>query len=139
MNLSVARSMYAKDQQVHINDTLNSHSTILIVMKALNKNIQTIVEARNKASRLNTEFTNAFTAIYILQSSLDFARGGEIAENLYRLYEYCRQQMLKAFSRKSDHNLDACVVLLDEIIQSWEEIGENTGEGRSLTLPDKGD
>lgn len=125
MNLSVARSMYVQDQKVHINDTLDSHSTILIVMKALNKNMQKISDPGNKMSRLNTEFTNAFTAIYILQSSLDFTRGGEIAENLFRVYEYCRQQMLKAFSRKTDHNLDTCVVLLDEIIRSWEDIRES--------------
>lgn len=125
MNLSVARSVYVQDQKVHINDTLDSHSTILIVMKALNKNMQKIIDSGNKTSRLNTEFTNAFTAIYILQSSLDFTRGGEIAENLFRVYEYCRQQMLKAFSRKTDHNLDTCVVLLDEIIRSWEDIGES--------------
>ena len=125
MNLSVARSMYVQDQKVHINDALDSHSTILIVMKALNKNMQKIIDRGNKTSRLNTEFTNAFTAIYILQSSLDFTRGGEIAENLFRVYEYCRQQMLKAFSRKTDHNLDTCVVLLDEIIRSWEDIRES--------------
>ena len=125
MNLSVARSMYVQDQKVHINDTLDSHSTILIVMKALNKNMQKIIDPGNKTSRLNTEFTNAFTAIYILQSSLDFTRGGEIAENLFRVYEYCRQQMLKAFSPKTDHNLDTCVVLLDEIIRSWEDIRES--------------
>jgi flagellar protein FliS len=94
-------------------------------MKALNKNMQKIIDLGNKTSRLNTEFTNAFTAIYILQSSLDFTRGGEIAENLFRVYEYCRQQMLKAFSRKTDHNLDTCVVLLDEIIRSWEDIRES--------------
>lgn len=125
MNLSVARSMYVQDQKAHINDTLDSHSTILIVMKTLNKNMQKIIDPGNKTSRLNTEFTNAFTAIYILQSSLDFTRGGEIAENLFRVYEYCRQQMLKAFSRKTDHNLDTCVVLLDEIIRSWEDIRES--------------
>jgi flagellar protein FliS len=94
-------------------------------MKALNKNMQKIIDPGNKTSRLNTEFTNAFTAIYILQSSLDFTRGGEIAENLFRVYEYCRQQMLKAFSRKTDHNLGTCVVLLDEIIRSWEDIRES--------------
>jgi flagellar protein FliS len=94
-------------------------------MKALNKNMQKIIDPGNKTSRLNTEFSNAFTAIYILQSSLDFTRGGEIAENLFRVYEYCRQQMLKAFSRKTDHNLDTCVVLLDEIIRSWEDIRES--------------
>ncbi|MBF9046361.1 flagellar protein FliS [Rhodobacterales bacterium LSUCC0031] len=119
--------MYIQDQKVQMNDVSDPHTTILIVMQELNKNMRKIADPANTASKLRTAFSNAFTAIYILQSSLDFTRGGEIAENLYRLYEYCRQQLLKAFSRKTDHNLATCVVLLDEIIQAWEGIGNKAG------------
>ena len=38
--------------------------------------------------------SRALTIIYALQSSLDFEQGGEIAENLFRLYEYARQQVI---------------------------------------------
>lgn len=127
MNLVLARSMYIQDQKVQMNDVSDPHTTILIVMQELNKNMRKIADPANTASKLRTAFSNAFTAIYILQSSLDFTRGGEIAENLYRLYEYCRQQLLKAFSRRTDHNLATCVVLLDEIIQAWEGIGNKAG------------
>lgn len=127
MNLVLARSMYIQDQKVQMNDVSDPHTTILIVMQELNKNMRKIADPANTASKLRSAFSNAFTAIYILQSSLDFTRGGEIAENLYRLYEYCRQQLLKAFSRRTDHNLATCVVLLDEIIQAWEGIGNKAG------------
>ena len=38
--------------------------------------------------------SRSLTIIYALQSSLDFEQGGEIAENLFRLYEYAREQIL---------------------------------------------
>lgn len=127
MNLILARSTYIQDHKVQVNDISDPHTTILLVMQELNKNLRKITASASGPSNLRAPFTNAFTALYILQTSLDFARGGEIAENLFRLYEYCRQQLLKAFSRKQDHHLEACVVLLDEIIEAWEGIGQSPG------------
>lgn len=126
MNLVLARSTYIQDHKVQVNDISDPHATVLLVMQELRKNLRRIADPATGSSNLRTAFTNAFTAIYILQTSLDFARGGEIAENLFRLYEYCRQQLLKAFGRKADHNLETCLVLLDEIILAWEGIGQNT-------------
>lgn len=127
MNLTLARSTYIQDHKVQVSDISNPHTTILLVMQELNKNLRKIVDQGTCPTNLRTQFTNAFTALYILQTSLDFARGGEVAENLFRLYEYCRQQLLKAFTRNQDHSLANCVVLLDEIIQAWEEIGQIVG------------
>ncbi|WP_439138968.1 flagellar export chaperone FliS [Roseicyclus sp.] len=127
MNLILARSTYIQDHKVQVSDISDPHTTILLVMQELNKNLRKITDQESRPAKLRTQFTNAFTAIYILQTSLDFARGGEIAENLFRLYEYCRQQLLKAFARNPDHSLANCIVLLDEIIQAWEGIGQGAG------------
>ena len=39
-------------------------------------------------------FARSLTIIYGLQSSLDFEKGGPIAENLFQLYEFARQKMI---------------------------------------------
>lgn len=127
MNLILARTKYIQDHEAQVNDITDPHMTILLVMRALNKNLRKITEPTSRKANVSVAFTDAFTAIYILQTSLDFTRGGEIAENLFRLYEFCRQQLLKAFANKPDHSLDTCVVLLDEIIEAWEGIGRNPG------------
>lgn len=127
MNLILARTKYIQDHKVQVNEIADPHTTVLLVMQELNKNLRKIADPANRKAQLKTQFTNAFTTIYILQTSLDFTRGGEIAENLFRLYEYCRLQLLKAFARNPDHNLETCVVLLDEIIQAWEGIGPASG------------
>lgn len=128
MNLILARSTYIQDHKVQVNDISDPHTTILLVMQELNKNLRKIADQGSRPAKLQKQFTNAFTALYILQTSLDFTRGGEIAENLFRLYEYCRQNLLKAFARNPDHNLSNCIVLLDEIIQAWEGIGQKSGD-----------
>ena len=127
MNYALARSKYIHDHRVQVNDISDTHATILVVMQELNKNLRKIADPENRALDLREQFTKAFTAIYILETSLDFARGGEIAENLFRLYEYCRHQLLQAFASKQDNSLDSCVVMLDEIIQSWQAIKKKPG------------
>jgi flagellar secretion chaperone FliS len=127
MNYALARSKYIHDHGVQVNDIADPHATILIVMQELNKNLRKIADPANRSLDLREHFTKAFTAIYILETSLDFERGGEIAENLFRLYEYCRHQLLQAFASKQDNSLESCVVMLDEIIQSWEAIKKKPG------------
>ena len=127
MNYALARSKYIHDHRVQVNDISDPHATILVVMQELNKNLRKIADPENRALDLREQFTKSFTAIYILETSLDFARGGEIAENLFRLYEYCRHQLLQAFASKQDNSLDSCVVMLDEIIQSWQAIKKKPG------------
>ena len=67
-------------------------------------------------------FSKSLTAIYILQSSLDMKLGGEIAENLYNLYEYCRTTIIKAFRNKDFLSVQSLVPILSEILDGWKGI-----------------
>lgn len=127
MNLTLARSTYIQDHKLQVSDIADPHTTILLVMQELNKNLRKIANYSIRHAALRKQFTNAFTAIYVLETSLDFTRGGEVAENLFRLYEYVRQELLKAFTRNPDNNLAHCIVLLDEIVEVWEAIGPMVG------------
>ncbi len=127
-NLILARSKYIHDLSTQVSEISDPYTTVLMIMRELNKNMRKIADPAKGAAFQRKPFSNAFTAIYVLQSSLDFAHGGEIAENLFQLYEYFRQQLLKAFARNQDHNIGTCVVLLDEIIQAWEGIGQEKGK-----------
>ena len=48
----------------------------------------------------NKHFTKSLTAIYALQTSLNFDSENNIAINLFQIYEYCRQQLIKGYSKK---------------------------------------
>ena len=59
---------------------------------------------------------------HVLQSSLDFEQGGEIADNLFRLYEFARQQLLSSFRNNAPERLDAAISSLTEIRDAWHQI-----------------
>ena len=48
----------------------------------------------------NKHFTKSLTAIYALQTSLNFDSNNRLAINLFQIYEYCRQQLIKGYSKK---------------------------------------
>lgn len=119
MNYVLARSQYSESQKAQISDLSDPHEIVLITMKELRKSLAALALNPKRSAINSRHYTKAFTAVYILQSSLNFDQGGEIAINLFRLYEYFRQQLTTTFSGKSEHQLDQCVMLLDEIIEAW--------------------
>ncbi|OCG17331.1 flagellar export chaperone FliS [Gilliamella sp. Fer1-1] len=59
-----------------------------------------------------------------LKSCLDLEKGGEIAENLDRLYHYISQQLVLANLHNDNEKLQTCYDLLNNIAESWREIAK---------------
>ena len=68
----------------------------------------------------NTHFTKALTAIYSLQVSLNFDEGGNIAIKLFQLYEYCRQQLIKGYSKKVVSGIKKALEAIGSISEAWQ-------------------
>ena len=75
----------------------------------------------------NTHFTKALTAIYSLQISLNFDEGGNIAIKLFQLYEFCRQQLIKGYSKKVVSGIKKAVEAIGDISEAW-QIGANNAK-----------
>lgn len=54
-----------------------------------------------------------------LSSSLDYDNGGEVVENLGRLYEYCAGRLYTAGIKLDPTIIDEVVVLLNTIKKGW--------------------
>ena len=67
-------------------------------------------------------FTRALVAIYSLQTSLDFDEGGNLAIQLFQLYEFCRQQLIKGFSRRITEGIRKAIQALNEISSAWDSL-----------------
>lgn len=59
-----------------------------------------------------------------LKSALDLEQGGEVAENLDRLYHYISQQLVLANLHNSQDKLQTCYDLLNNIADAWREIAK---------------
>ena len=74
------------------------------------------------ASELSNKVSSkCLTAIYILQSSLDFENGRAIAET-FKLYEYIKFQVLAKSKSSEKADMDNAVMIVSEISETWKNI-----------------
>ena len=131
---------YKKTEQSS-NSVISSHEIVRTLMKELVNSMQKIVldiqderkrkqdnflpdkafqekHARHKSKNLS----KSLSIIYGLQTSLDFEKALDIANNLFQLYEYCRHQIIKGFSQKIEDGIIKAIDVIKQIMEGWEEI-----------------
>ena len=131
---------YKKTQQSS-NSVTSSHEIVRILMKELINSMQKIVldiqdERKMKQDHFSVDkdyteknvhqksknLTKSLSIIYGLQTSLDFDKALDIANNLFQLYEYCRQEIIKGFSQKIEDGIIKAIEVIKQIMEGWEEI-----------------
>ena len=99
------------------------HAAITACLETLLHNLKILREMPSGGTELfNKVASKCLTAIYILQSSLDFDKGCEIAENLFKLYEYVKYQVLEKSKKSNTSDMDCAVSIISEISESWKAI-----------------
>lgn len=108
------------------------HALIAILFDELLRQMKHFAREAEVNSGTNLErsehYSRALTILYGLQSSLNFEEGGEIANNLFRLYEYSRQQLLKTTQSENSAGLNAAIESLDVIRDAWHQLGASAKE-----------
>ena len=126
MNFNASMKQYLNDDIIGKTSNLNSHKIIEEVLKDLKKNMETLAYSIDHepviSSIKSNSFSKSLTAIYILQSSLNFDDGNEIAENLYRIYEFCKDSIMKGFTKKDSKLVYNAIPPIDEILDGWKQI-----------------
>ena len=67
-------------------------------------------------------FERALSSIYFLQKCLDFEKGGDLAKNLFKVYEYCRVQIIEFALKGSVEKLDTAIEFVQTILDGWDGI-----------------
>ena len=67
-------------------------------------------------------FSRSLVIIYTLQTTLDFDNGKDLAIKLFQIYEFCRKQLIKAFTKKVVKGINKAIITLNEIIDAWKEM-----------------
>ena len=89
------------------------------LLRAMRGYVSGISKDDSKEMRKNDQFTRSLTMLYGLQSCLNFDEGGEIAENLFRLYEYARVQLLHASQTGEIDGAQVAISSISEIREAW--------------------
>ncbi len=64
-----------------------------------------------------------------LRSSLDHDRGGEIADNLARLYDFVIERLTEANLRRAGQPIDDALQVLDTLEEAWAELARRGERG----------
>jgi len=92
------------------------------------------MEERN-VEAANNKLKKTEDIISELMVSLNMDEGGEIAQNLYNLYDYMNRRLIQANIRKDPGLVDEVITLLTSLKESWEEV---IGRVRSQVIQNAG-
>ena len=126
MNYNASIKQYINDDIAAKTTSLNPHKIIEEGLKDLKKNRETLAYSIDNepviSSIKSNSFSKSLTAIYILQSSLNFEEGKEVAENLYSIYEFCKNGIMKGFTKRDSKLVYDAIPPIDEILDGWQQI-----------------
>ena len=131
MSFAHARAAYRQTEKAVSPVAAQPYDIVFQTLRELSRALRVLAEAHAQGQPLPADHLNrALTALYILQSSLDFEQGGEIAQDLFELYEFARFHVLRAFRRDAEPRLREAADAMSEILSAWEEIGQQVRLGQ---------
>jgi flagellar protein FliS len=91
-------------------------------IRFLNESITAIQSQDLNAKRQSID--RAVAVVQHLQSTLDMDRGGEVASELNRLYNYITSCILDGSAKLEAAPLEEAIKLLKVLLAGWEEVAE---------------
>ena len=124
MNISLARQHYTVTKENSVSNADQNAFAIKLAMEQLIKAMNGLMSDVSIEDK-EQDFEIALTRIYLLQKCLDFNAGGELAKNLFRVYEHVRQEIIKASTGAAEtKNLENAIDYITLIHEGWSEITE---------------
>ncbi len=130
MNTNKALNQYnIVNKQTGIEDK-NPHELIMMLFDGA---IDNMVKAkgciqRNDFAGKGETLGRAITIIGGLQGFLDMEKGGEVAEKLDALYDYCARRLFEATKENDIAIIDEVVGLIREVREGWIGIKDQAAE-----------
>lgn len=111
-------------------DTASPHELIELLLQGARSHIATAQGniQRNQIQEKGEHIGKALSIVEGLKSSLNHDQGGEIADNLLKLYDYIQHILLKANLKNDENLLAESNLLLAQIHQAWQGINTNSAE-----------
>lgn len=101
----------------------DAHGAISVCLETLLHSLKVLSERPQHGSeQFNRISAKCLTAVHILQTSLDFEKGGALADNLFQLYEYVKYQIISNLKKEGSVNIEQSVSIISEINDSWAAI-----------------
>lgn len=125
MNPATSRSTAAARTYLHQTVMTASPEKLVVLLydNALRQMETARVGIENKeVARAGEALSKAFAIVSELRTSLDPEKGGEIAENLDRLYDFIQDRLVKANRERSLESMDEAIKIFKVLKEGWDGI-----------------
>ncbi|HIJ28496.1 MAG: flagellar export chaperone FliS [Gammaproteobacteria bacterium] len=114
-------------RDVSINSTVTEASPHRLVQMMYEGALSRIFKAKGGMERADIklkgeQISQAIAIVDSLRASLNTKEGGEMAENLWSLYDYITRRLVIANSQNKTEILDECASLLGQVKEAWDQI-----------------
>ena len=125
MNVALARNEYKNAKSNALNSKSENFEAVSIALRHLLESMTALKDAKSPEDK-EPLFEKSLTSIYFLQKCLDFEAGGDLAKNLFRVYEFSRQAVLDFVLRgKGSENMDKSIEYVTLIVDGWNGIEDS--------------
>jgi flagellar protein FliS len=127
MSYNAASEAYKQAENIGLTEVSNPHEIIQTLFNELIKSMTLFERSLNEKDMQETKsssFAKSLTIIYSLQTSLDFEKGGEISNNLFKIYEYSRQQLISDLKNGKPKGITNAITIIKEIADAWNQIAD---------------
>jgi flagellar protein FliS len=115
---------YQEAEQDFLVEGADPHNLVQILFTHLLLSMELAKDAleRKDLASKSEHFTKALTIVHVLTTSLDFERGGEVAQSLERVYVWARRMLVEASFKNNLAALDEVYEAINEIANAWNSI-----------------
>jgi flagellar protein FliS len=116
-----AMNAYQQAERDFLVEGTDGHGLVQILFNELLVAIERAmlaIEVNDLAAR-SASSSKALSILYVLNSSLDFDKGGEVAVSLAQLYEWSRRQVIEAIRENSKDRLVNVRTSIGDISDAW--------------------
>ena len=129
MKFKQVAKAYKKTEMFGAVEAKDPETVVVLVMEELIKSVKSFhknisIKSGNIINR-SKSFSRAISVIYMLQSSLDLDKGGQVAYDLFRLYEFLRLNLIKDLRNGTINKSLIALTSIIEIKNSWTKLKSN--------------
>ena len=120
MSFNNAATSYKQTENFYVKGIETPHGRVQIVFDQLEINLEKLIVKHPKTDFVS--YGKVLQGFTILAGSLDHQKGGDLAEQLVELYDYCARTVKQYLVEKDVKKLEEVLSLVGEIADGWKSI-----------------
>ena len=120
MAINSAFDAYTKNENEYVPGIESAHGRIKILFDTMISNLDKLKETHPKTDFIS--LGKCVNILTVLAGSLNVKDGGELAQNLLELYDYCKRVLNEYVEGKDVRKLDEVYLIFTNLSEGWDAI-----------------